>query len=116
MILVSFYSAILFLLFLNDSFKTLCLYKTLDVNVLSKTVCEGTIKNRILSLFLILNFIWEKKASYADKCMSKVQDTIGIVKSLCEAKNYCSIRPDPNIYQNECIGVNKYLEVKYVCV
>ena len=73
---------------------------------------------RIENSFIILNIklYLGKKASYADKCMSNVQDTIGIVKSLCETKNYCSISPDPKIYQNECIGVNKYLEVKYVCV
>jgi hypothetical protein len=73
---------------------------------------------KIKNSFIILNikFYLGKKASYADKCMSKVQDTIGKVKSQCETKNYCSISPDPKIYQNECIGVNKYLDVKYVCV
>jgi hypothetical protein len=48
--------------------------------------------------------------------MSNIQDTISIVKSECEMKSFCSISPDPNIYENECIGINKYLEVKYVCV
>ena len=48
--------------------------------------------------------------------MSNVQDTISIVKSQCEMKKFCSISSNPKIYQNECIGVNKYLEVKYICV
>ncbi len=48
--------------------------------------------------------------------MSDVQETIRIVKNQCEKKNFCSISPDPKIYENECIGINKYLEVKYICV
>jgi hypothetical protein len=56
------------------------------------------------------------KANFTDKCMSSVEGTISIVKSQCEMKNSCSISPDSKIYDNECIGINKYLEVKYVCV
>ena len=74
MILVSFYSAILFLLFLNDSFKTLSLYKTLDVNVLSKTVCEGTIKNITCPLGQVINV---KYALYVRISRSKCVEFVG---------------------------------------
>ena len=48
--------------------------------------------------------------------MSDVKDTIDIVKSKCQNLNYCSVGPDDKLYNNVCIGVNKYLEVKYTCV
>ena len=53
---------------------------------------------------------------YSDKCMSNVKETIEIVKSMCESKNFCKLKPSPVIYGNPCEGINKYLEVKYVCV
>ena len=59
---------------------------------------------------------FEKKANYSDKCMSNIQNTISIVKSQCEMNNYCAVSPDPQVYDNQCKSVNKYLEIKYVCV
>ena len=55
-------------------------------------------------------------ARYSDKCMSNVNETIDIVKSLCESKNSCKLKPSPVIYGNPCEGINKYLEIKHVCV
>lgn len=55
-------------------------------------------------------------ARYTDKCMSKVNETIMKVKAMCESKNYCLIRPNVQLYGNPCEGINKYLEVKYICV
>lgn len=97
-------------------------------NILDATVCEGSIHNiscpvgQVISVkFALYGRISRSKcvnfdaAKYLDKCMSNVQSTVNIVKSICEQKNSCSIGPDPNIYINECQGVNKYLQVKYVC-
>ena len=63
-----FYLAILFLVFLND------LFNLLDVNVLSKTVCEGTIKNITCPLGQIINV---KYALYGRISRSKCVDFNG---------------------------------------
>jgi hypothetical protein len=47
--------------------------------------------------------------------MSDIKTTTELVKLNCDSKQSCSLSPDPNIYGNNCIGVNKYLEVKYTC-
>ena len=47
--------------------------------------------------------------------MSDIKTTTELVKLNCSSKQSCSLSPDPNIYGNNCIGVNKYLEVKYTC-
>ena len=47
--------------------------------------------------------------------MSDIPNTTFKVKLICENKSYCTLSPDPNVYGNNCIGVNKYLEVKYFC-